>query len=227
MCYVHLKDEQVSESGKELTAKQWIRIAEEAKEAGTLWLCVTGGEPLRHPEFETIWRELSQMGFFITLQTNASLIQGKWKKLFSKYPPKKAKVTLYGSNNEIYSSGCGVKDGFEQVDLGIKNLMELKIPIELVSTIIQQNENDLPELFRYAQSKKLFWNFTRGIKLSLRGASNEAKEVRVDLPNRISKEKQVELWNLSPMDIKRMPCTYCMDYRLGYWILHLNWHGIN
>ncbi|MFR7442316.1 MAG: radical SAM protein [Sellimonas intestinalis] len=61
-----------------MTAREWIRIAKGAKEAGTTWLCITGGEPLMHPEFRTIWRELSQMGFFITLQTNASMIDGKF-----------------------------------------------------------------------------------------------------------------------------------------------------
>ena len=100
MCYVHLKPEQIPQYGRELTAKEWIRIAQEAKEAGTTWLCVTGGEPLMHPEFETIWKELSQMGFFITLQTNASLIQGKMAKLLEEYPPRGVKITLYGSNDE-------------------------------------------------------------------------------------------------------------------------------
>ena len=109
MCYVHLKDEQIPEYGTELTAKEWLRIAREAKDAGTTWLCVTGGEPLLHPEFETIWKELAQMGFFITLQTNASVIRGKTAELLAQYPPKGVKVTLYGSNDEVYEKVCRVK----------------------------------------------------------------------------------------------------------------------
>ena len=102
MCYVHLKPSEIHKYGKELTAKEWIRVAREAKEAGTTWLCITGGEPLMHPEFETIWKELTQMGFFITLQTNASMIEGKFQKLLEDYPPKGVKITLYGSNDEVY-----------------------------------------------------------------------------------------------------------------------------
>ena len=77
MCYVHLKPEQIPAYGRELSAKEWLTIAQQAKKAGTTWLCVTGGEPLMHPEFEEIWRGLTSMGFFITLQTNASLVTGK------------------------------------------------------------------------------------------------------------------------------------------------------
>ena len=88
MCYVHLQPEQIPRYGRELSAGEWLRIAEEAKEAGTTWLCITGGEPLMHPEFETIYRELTQMGFFITLQTNASLIRGRMAELLEECPPR-------------------------------------------------------------------------------------------------------------------------------------------
>lgn len=43
MCYVHLKTEDIPKHGKEMTAAEWLRIAREAKAAGTTWLCITGG----------------------------------------------------------------------------------------------------------------------------------------------------------------------------------------
>ena len=135
MCYVHLKPEQIPKFGRELKAKEWLRIAEEAKAAGTTWLCITGGEPLMHPEFETIYKELAQMGFFITLQTNASLIQGKAAKLLEDYPPKGVKITLYGASDETYEAVCGVKEGLKKVNAGIQTLKHLEIPVQLVSTV--------------------------------------------------------------------------------------------
>ena len=51
MCYVHLPESEIHKHGRELSAGEWLRIAREAKEAGTTWLCITGGEPLMHPEF--------------------------------------------------------------------------------------------------------------------------------------------------------------------------------
>ena len=175
MCYVHLKPSEIHKYGKELTAKEWIRVASEAKEAGTTWLCITGGEPLMHPEFETIWKELTQMGFFITLQTNASMIEGKFQKLLEDYPPKGVKITLYGSNDEIYEQVCQVPNGFTKVDQGIRTLKEMKIPIQLVSTIIRQNEEDVKRMAFYAYCHQLPWVMTAGVKSSVRGADSEAK----------------------------------------------------
>ncbi len=156
MCYVHLKESQIQKYGRELDAKEWIRIAQDAKDAGTTWLCVTGGEPLMHPEFETIWKELTQMGFFITLQTNASLVTG-FEKLFQEYPPRACKITLYGSNDQVYADVCQVKEGFTRANAGIQMLREMKIPMELVSTVIRQNLDDVEHIIRYVGKNRLRW----------------------------------------------------------------------
>ena len=223
MCYVHLKNEDIPRFGRELTAKEWLRIAEEAKAAGTTWLCITGGEPLLHPEFEMIYRELTSMGFFITLQTNASLIQGKIAKLLEAYPPRQCKVTLYGSNDHIYEAVCGVKHGFTMVDEGIKNLMAMKIPVGLVSTVIRQNVDDVKKMAYYAFCHHLPWMATGGVKESCRIDHSLAKDVRVEEKMDAQKREEIRYrLEKAPVNIERKPCTYCKDYRLGYWVV---WNG--
>lgn len=223
MCYVHLKEEQISKYGSELTAKEWLRIAEEGKRAGMMWLCVTGGEPVMHPEFEVIWRELSQMGFFITLQTNASLIRGKMAELLEQYPPRCVKTTLYGSNDEVYEKVCGIKQGFSKVNEGIQILKQLKIPVEAVSTIIEQNKDDVRGIAFYAFQNKIPWQPTAGVKSSVRNEGDEIETVRIqNIDENIWKRQMEERLEKHPVNIERKPCTYCKDYRLGYWI---TWNG--
>ena len=223
MCYVHLKPEQIPKYGKELTAKEWINIARAAKEAGTTWLCVTGGEPFMHPEFEIIWKELSQMGFFITLQTNASMIKGKAEKLLEEFPPKAVKITLYGSSDEVYKKVCRVEEGFTKVDHGIQVLKEMKIPIELVSTIISQNQEDVKKMALYAYQNRMHWFPTSGVKASVRNEEGEINKVRLSIKNEaVWKQQMRSRLENNPVNIERKPCTYCKDYRLGYWI---TWNG--
>lgn len=223
MCYVHLQPDRISEYGRELSAKEWLRIAKEAKEAGTVWLCITGGEPLLHPEFETIYRELSQMGFFITLQTNASLIKGKTARLLEQYPPRVVKASLYGASDETYEKVCKVKEGFRQVHEGLQTLKNLKIPVQLVSTVIRQNMEDVEKMAFYAYLNGFSWMATGGVKASARGADSEAREVRVT--EKLEEQKKKEIRRRikeAPVNIERKPCTYCKDYRLGYWV---TWNG--
>ena len=224
MCYVHMKPEQIPPQGGELTAKEWLRIAEEAKTAGTTWVCVTGGEPLLHPEFPEIWETLTEMGFFLTLQTNASLVQGKMIELLERCPPRQAKVTLYGTTDAVYQAVCGVEQGFTRVNEGIHNLMSLGIPVELVSTVVRQNEEDAPNMALYAYRHRLPWVGTGSVKPSLRGAATCAQTVAVTEKLDEQKRSEVEhrLKEEMLLDLSRKPASYCKDYRIGYWIL---WDG--
>lgn len=222
MCYVHLTPERIPRYGRELTAREWLRIAQEAREAGTTWLCITGGEPLLHPEFSTIWRELSQMGFFLVLQTNASLITGQIVNILERYPPWKAKVTLYGTTDQVYKDTCGVANGFERVNEGIHTLLSLGIPIQLVSTIIRSNEQDLLNMAWYAQCHGLRWVPTGSVKPSLRGADTDVFAVRLENKNNPVTSERLEYFLQHPIDPNRKPCTYCKDYRVGYWV---TWNG--
>ena len=225
MCYVHLKPEEIPRNGVELTATEWLRIAEEAKEAGTTWLCITGGEPLLHPEFPEIWQSLTEMGFFLTLQTNASLVRGKMLDLLDRCPPRQAKVTLYGSDDEVYQAVCGVEQGFTRVNEGIHNLMSVGIPVTLVSTIIRQNQEDAKRMAFYAYRHKLPWVATGSVKPSLRGASTDPLAVAVTekLEEQRRREMEARLREGRFVDPNRKPATYCRDYRLGYWV---TWNGM-
>ena len=222
MCYVHLPESEIGRHGRELTAKEWIRIAIEAKEAGTTWLCITGGEPLMHPEFETIWRELTQMGFFITLQTNASLAP-RFEKLFQECPPRACKITLYGSNDQVYKDVCQVEKGFTRADAGIQMLRQMKIPIELVSTVIRQNLNDVENIIQYVGKNKLRWIPNINVRTAGRGVDVDMENLRIRPPKTEKPAGQEETGKKKRiMDSDRKPCTYCKDFRLGYWIV---WNG--
>ena len=50
--------------GRLKTAAEWLKLAQEAKEAGMLFLLLTGGEPFLYPEFWELYGELKEMGFF-------------------------------------------------------------------------------------------------------------------------------------------------------------------
>ena len=176
-----------------------------------------------HPAFDTIWKELAQMGFFITLQTNASMIRGKVLKLLQEYPPRAAKVTLYGSNNEVYEAVCGEKNGFDRVNTGIQNLLNLKIPVQLVSTIVKQNVDDIKAMAYYAFIHGLPWAPTKDIKRVLRIEGSEIDKARVNSDNAEQEKRRIRYFlENAPIDIERKPCTYCRDYRLGYWV---TWNG--
>ena len=225
MCYVHLYPEEISKCGRgrELTAEEWIEMGRQAQDAGVFLLCITGGEPLLHPEFEKIWKALSRMGFRITLQTNAYSITKEIEQLFNEYPPQEAKITLYGSNDKVYRKVCRVENGFTRVNEGIQKLRKLKIPIQLVTTFVKQNIEDRDYIFRYALINRYRWYYSTSCYPSLRGASTNAKECALSPYDLGCSEEVSKEWNEKPFIKKdRKPCEYCSIYRTGY---DITWDG--
>ena len=74
MCYVKMKKSEVEKVGRLRTTDEWIKIAEDAREAGMLFLLITGGEPLLYKGFKELYLKLVKMGLIITINTNATLI---------------------------------------------------------------------------------------------------------------------------------------------------------
>ena len=82
MCYVHLTAEEQQRRGRELTADEWLAIAQEARSRGMLFLLLTGGEPLIRKDFRYLLTELKKMGLLVSVNSNGSLIDRDWLDFF-------------------------------------------------------------------------------------------------------------------------------------------------
>lgn len=150
MCYVHLTAEEQQRRGPELTAQQWIDIAEQAKRAGTVYLLLTGGEPTLRPDFGEIYHHLSKMGFVISINSNGRLLEGALLEQLKADPPFRINVTLYGLSNEDYARQCGIA-AYDRVLANIKALRAAGIVVRINLTITPDNAARLPELTEKAR----------------------------------------------------------------------------
>lgn len=148
MCYVHQSGRK-----KELDAKTWLSLAEQAKKAGTLFLLLTGGEPFLRDDFEEIYTGLSKMGFLISINTNGSLAE-KYLLLLKKYPPFRVNVSLYAAEREEYKSFCG-SDSFYSVKSSIEALQKSGISVRLNSVFTRENRDSAKEIISFSKEKKL------------------------------------------------------------------------
>ena len=73
MCYVHLTPEEQRRRGAELTADEWLAIAEQARSQGMLFLLLTGGEPLLQPHIGELITALGALGYRVEIETNGSV----------------------------------------------------------------------------------------------------------------------------------------------------------
>lgn len=179
MCYIRRPASDMGIILRERGAEEWIRLGEEAAHAGTLLLLLTGGEPLLRNDFRQIYERLRQMGFIITLYTNATLVTPELANFFARLPPNKVEITLYGASPETYQAVCGSARAFEQTLRGIELLQGAGLEIGLRSTIIRNNIDDLEALKRFADERNLSFIYVMQVFKAVRGAESKAEKERL------------------------------------------------
>lgn len=155
MCYVRISPEEMKRQGKYLSAEQWLNIGRQAVEKGTVFLLLTGGEPLLHPEFAAIYEGLRNLGICVTINTNGTMITKNLAELFQKNMPRRVNISLYGSSNKVYEDLCCNPKGFDQVMQGINFLRDKEIPIKLNYTLTPQNCSEVDEIMKISDEFKI------------------------------------------------------------------------
>ena len=126
----------------ELTTDQWIDMAHQVADTGTMNLLITGGEPMLRPDFCEIWEGIYKQGFMIELYTNATLVTPKLMETLKKYPPHRIGITIYGASAETYEKTCGNGHAFKKMLEGVHMLLTLPSVFEFRTTLIQDNFGD-------------------------------------------------------------------------------------
>lgn len=151
MCYVRTSWNEMLKQGKILSVDEWVRIAEQAKEMGTLFLLLTGGEPLMYPGFKELYKRISQSGIILTINTNGTLINDEIIELWKEYPPRRVNISLYGSSNATYERLCNNSIGFDQTLNAIKKCIDANIQVKINYTINSKNYDDLDEVIKITE----------------------------------------------------------------------------
>ncbi len=150
MCYVHLKNDDIQAQGKELTARQWVDIARQAKDMGMVFVLLTGGEPFVRKDFFEIYDAMKEMGLMISINTNGSMLSGEILRKLIENPPFRINVSLYGGCTETYKNMCG-QAAFDKVIENIRAVKEAGIDIRLNVSITPYNQQDIEKIYAISQ----------------------------------------------------------------------------
>lgn len=183
MClFRHDDSENPKLKAKELTAEQWIDMARQVAEAGTVNLLITGGEPMLRPDFCEIWEGIYKQGYIIELYTNATLVTPKIMETLKKYPPHRIGITIYGASAETYKKVCGNGQAFKQMINGVHLLQTLPAVFEFRTTLIQDNFKDgsaIDALVRREFGQKYGVKQAEPINKAVRGACANVEKCRI------------------------------------------------
>ena len=127
----------------ELAMDEVRRIFRELADLGCLHCTVTGGEPLLHAEFETIWTMLAEQGFRRLLFTNATLASERIAAFLREMPPDWIEVSLLGADAATHDALTRRAGSFEAALVGIRRLERAGLRVRVKTPVMQGNAHQI------------------------------------------------------------------------------------
>jgi radical SAM protein with 4Fe4S-binding SPASM domain len=150
-CFCNLPSHDPKALQNELKTAEIKGILDELSGMGTLWLLLTGGEPLLRQDFEEIYIYAKKKGFVITIFTNGTLIDKEIVNTFKHYPPFAVEVTLYGATKETYEKVTRSAGSYQKCIEGIRHLLGAELNVKLKTMAITSNRHEIGAMDRMAE----------------------------------------------------------------------------
>lgn len=241
MCYIRMDRKDMEGESRLRSLNEWLSLAEEMKKAGTLFLLLTGGEPLLYPKFKELYTHLQNMGMIITINTNGTLIDEEWADFFAAQKPRRINITLYGASNETYESLCHVSDGLDHALKGIQLLKERGIDVKINGSLAKANVDDRIKIIKIGEQLDIPVRIDTYMYPSVRERScpynfqsrldpETAANARIDvLHHEMGDKLFIQYANETMAKIKMAeqtpPTDGCMTCRAGKSSFVINWQG--
>ena len=132
-------------AGESLTAADVRKVLETVPDPKPM-VCLTGGEPLMHPDFEGIAQTVTDLGFYWGMTSNATLIGPEQAQMLRRTRMSTVSVSLDGlrDNHDALRRSAGAWD---KAVAGIRNLQDAGFDPQVTTVVHRSNQQDLEGLY--------------------------------------------------------------------------------
>jgi MoaA/NifB/PqqE/SkfB family radical SAM enzyme len=120
------------------------RLLGAVRDAGVLWLQLTGGEPMVDRLFAAVHTKAYELGMMVEILTNGSrLANPKMLDLLTTYRPSKMSLSVYGATAETYDGLTRRPGSFRKFMRGLSAAHEAGFQLDLSLIITNHNAHEL------------------------------------------------------------------------------------
>ena len=178
-CYLGPQEEQHARRAAEMSTGEVTAFIDQMVEAGTLYLTITGGDPMMRPDFPQIYRHARQSGLLVTVFCDGVLVSERIVELFRELPPSLIEVSIYGATAETYERITRVPGSFPKFLAGLARLREAGLKVGLKSVLMTLNQHEMLAMEQMAQDWGLKFRYDSAIFPCLPNRGTEPLDLRV------------------------------------------------
>ena len=175
-----------------LTYEQIVDFGNQVIEMGCLYVILTGGEVLLHPDFKKIYTFFAERGMCVSVFTNGSLINDDTIQLFQKYPPRIVEITMYAFSSDTYKAVTKT-NGYAAVKRNILLLKQNHINVLLKMFVMNNNYCDFASICQFARDYSIPFKYDTRII-----ADASSVEMSYQLDEKLSLELELSKSSTEP-----------------------------
>jgi len=181
----------------ELDTQQVFDVMDDLKTFGVPVLILSGGEPLMRPDIFEISHRAKDMGFYVGLSSNGTLIDANNIKDIVKTGYNYVGISIDGMR-ETHDNFRRKQGSFDEALRGIRLCHDAGIKVGLRFTLTQDNKQDLPALLQLMEEENIDKFYLSHLNYAGRGNKNR----RDDLHHKMTREAMDLLFDTCWHDVQ-------------------------
>ncbi|MGH3625040.1 MAG: radical SAM protein [Sciscionella sp.] len=182
------------------------RLLHILRDAGVLWLQLTGGEPLIDKLFPEVYGLAHELGMMISISSNGSRLSNpKILEVLTARRPYRLTLSVYGATAESYDGLTRRRGSFAKFEHGLAAAHKAGLPINLNLIVVRQNAHEVDQMRAMAEDLGLPYHVFSNMSPTIYGGAES-------LPAQSQEYLR-----------KRKPFTGC---NAGHTFFHVDPHGM-
>ncbi|RLE25431.1 MAG: hypothetical protein DRJ65_07780 [Acidobacteria bacterium] len=149
-CYNHS-----SENTTPLNLSEWESVLDDLRSIGTLLVTLTGGDPLKHPDFLEIAQAARHRHLAVKIFTNGMLIDRPMADAIASLPPLQVELSIHGAGPEIHDRTTGVDGSYSTLRRAIDLLRERNIEVALRMPLSTINQSEFVRVIEHSRKEAI------------------------------------------------------------------------
>ncbi len=175
-CYASSKNHEYS---SELDTASCLKVLDDLKKADCFSLILSGGEPLLRDDLFEIAKRAKELGFFLTLSTNGTLIDDKKADMIAEAGFDYVGISLDGMD-AVHDEFRGKSGAFEEAVSGLEKCKERGLRVGVRFTLTKVNGKDLPSIFDFVETNGIEKLYLSHLVYSGRGGMKTLEDLAPD-----------------------------------------------
>lgn len=146
-CYIPHNDKTVM-----MRSRDFYKIIDECVGMKSVFeIKITGGECMTHPNFKDFIRYIKKKNFSLGIMTNLTLLDDETIKICKEGTITFIQVSLFSLNPTIHDRITNMQGSLLLTLNNLKKLRDANIPVSIATQVMEDNKNDIKDLFIYAK----------------------------------------------------------------------------